>query len=754
MNGTYGTTTALQVSSSRLVDDLLRRELRVGDPRNPQEVVTALRKRYAADAARLDQEGAGLPIRYQPEPPALPAAGSATTAGSAEEARTRLNLESDLSAIIDARENREWAPEIRGWRDTLLRELAEGTAAARFAQDPAMRDRAFLAVRKLGEFARVARLIGVTNLSLCAEYRRLAQTLDDGASVIRILMGEALYGAGLADGGLIIQVPVTDVRIRRDTLVTAVRRLSGAAEVAEEGGDWGDGIAAYGTILEELEQHSAQDLTVYLREEYLASVLDGLISSISRRDPDTLRQVAATAPIEVSRLARLLDIALPLVRPIDDPLSLEYRERPQSGSLSYFVQSLQLFVSAFRTTRAGARLIDLAVPLAMAAGQTDEADRHSRRLLRDLVGLRSELANETDCMLACCGCDTDSLALQVVLDKILFDLDRAIDLYALGTGYPDAWGDDPTRPGLFSEERRASAYSFFIDQVLDEQNPIAKMLGNITSTDGKARVALGNRGPLRELLKAAATVLAKAQPTGNRLEMLLEETLVEQIRTEHEFSSLVGSLAPRCPDARRSDIAGAALRILEGIRKIDPSRERVSVPVQPIRSSAATIASSMARGNDRMARIARARAGTDVLQTLLGVVRGLRDTPSGRTAGTAAGTVPGGKTRRGPRIDRPAPDAGERRDVTGPPAGQSDPDLVAVLDTLQQAESHAGTLRNMARSEDVKKHWASYVRRSIDSGIGVPNDLVFLMSHLDAAEDKDIDMGRVTNVLSKYRSRA
>ena len=67
MNGTYGTTTALaDRPGSKLIDDFLRRELRVGDPRNATEIVTALRKRYVADAARLDQELAGLPIRYEP----------------------------------------------------------------------------------------------------------------------------------------------------------------------------------------------------------------------------------------------------------------------------------------------------------------------------------------------------------------------------------------------------------------------------------------------------------------------------------------------------------------------------------------------------------------------------------------------------------------------------------------------------------------------------------------------------------------
>src|SRR5262245_12442901 len=128
MNGTYGTSSALEKSGPRLVDEFLRRELRVGDPRNPREVVTALRRRYATDAARIDQESAGLPILYsQLQPMALPAGPpAADTPGTREERRVQADLESDLTALIDSRDNREWAPEIRGWRDTLLREFSDG----------------------------------------------------------------------------------------------------------------------------------------------------------------------------------------------------------------------------------------------------------------------------------------------------------------------------------------------------------------------------------------------------------------------------------------------------------------------------------------------------------------------------------------------------------------------------------------------------------------------------------------------------
>src|SRR5262245_2782464 len=131
MNGTYGTSSALEKTGPRLVDEFLRRELRVGDPRNPQEVVTALRKRYATDAARIDQESSGLPILYQPQPMMLPAGPTAgDTPGTREERRVQADLESDLTALIDSRDNREWAPEIRGWRETLLREFSDGAAAA------------------------------------------------------------------------------------------------------------------------------------------------------------------------------------------------------------------------------------------------------------------------------------------------------------------------------------------------------------------------------------------------------------------------------------------------------------------------------------------------------------------------------------------------------------------------------------------------------------------------------------------------
>ena len=288
----------------------------------------------------------------------------------------QVDLDSDLAALIDSRDNREWAPEIRGWRDTLLREFADGAAAARFAQDPAMRDRGFLAVRKLGEFARVARLVGVMNLPLNCDYRRLAATLDDAANVIRILMGEALFNAGLSDGGLIIQVP-------RRRAAPAPRRAGACRPQGSPGSwkkasndDWGDGIAAYRALLDELRspQRVRSSRSISARNCWRRSSTTG--QQVSRQDPEALRQLAATTPVEIGRLTRLRDIASDAEARHDD------RSR-RSRVDSAFEQALQLFIDGFARARSGARLIDLAMPLPLAAQQADEEDRDARRILRD-----------------------------------------------------------------------------------------------------------------------------------------------------------------------------------------------------------------------------------------------------------------------------------------------------------------------------------------------------------------------------------
>lgn len=424
-------------SALRLVDDLLRRELRIGDPKNPASVAQALTQRYPDMAARLSQESAGLPVAGGASLVTLPTVVGRATPGNKEYDRVSTNLTNDLQVLVDHPANREWRPELVGWRTTLNREIYEGAAAARLAQDPGQRERAWLGVRRLADYARICRLVGVLHLELCKPYRRLATTLDECASVIRILMGEALYEVGLADGGLILQVPIMDMRARRDGLIAALRWLDGREAPPEDFADSANRISSYTSLLAILPSRGASDLGSYVRESTLVFALDFIIddmaASTGRRDADGLRQLSSTVPVEVARLQRLLRLVGSV------------RSQANSNALQSFEQSLDLFLQGFVPSRSSARLIDLSVPLPMAAQQSDESDGPARQILRDLVSLRAEYAREIECYLGKCGCGDCELECQVKLDKVLSDIDQAICLYAQGQGAPPNWGDEERR---------------------------------------------------------------------------------------------------------------------------------------------------------------------------------------------------------------------------------------------------------------------------------------------------------------------
>lgn len=526
MNGTNGgATSALQTSGlssgDALVDDLIRRALRVGDPSNPREIAQALLRRYPDAAVKLNDERSGFstgvtPTLFRAE--MQPGGGGGESAGEREYTRVRGDLEADLGSLIEAPGNREWKPELTGWRSALLREFADGAGAARRAQDPARRERAFFAVRRLGEYARLARLVGLMNFELNASYRRLATTLDGAASVLRVLMGEALYDAGLGQGGIIIQVPLTDLRQRRDALMASLRRLTGVGGDDSGDGDWGEDAAAYGQLLGAVEAASAPELKVYLRPEMLGPILDGLVGAVSRDDPEALRQVAATAPVEINRLNRLYLLGFAQVTAALQAKSANPQLTVSPG-LSSFVQALKLLLDAFLQSRAGARLVDLAVPLPMAAQGLRDLDRTTRNVLRDLVNLRGALSAEVECFLNCCGCERDELKTQVKLDKVLYDVDRAIDLYAQGHGYgPDQWGD---------EEERAAVYGIVAGNLAGDRAAIADhvALPLLTTAAQAALQLLGGIADLAGFLAPVDAGLDDVRAYCNDVRAALEETL-------------------------------------------------------------------------------------------------------------------------------------------------------------------------------------------------------------------------------------
>jgi hypothetical protein len=374
---------------ARALDELLRRKLKVGNPSDVTEMLRALQARYPDKDALLTAESLGFAATALPSTALAPPSGAAgpRRSFSAAEYETVLSdMKADFATVVSAPSNRDIGVEISGWRDLLLKEYAEGSAGARLAQDAGKRERALLAVRRLNEYAWVARLIGIPMGELYWDFRRLAVTLDNAADIVRILIGEALYEVGLGYNGLLLQVPATDLRLRGESAVEALTGLIAGEEGIFD--DWGERFRAYNDFFERLDP----ELKPYARPEGLKDSVDGLVNTFSNgmssMTADSLRQLAATAPLEVGRLRRVLRVA-----------SNVQGSQP-SSALSIFVQSLALFLAAFDSSRGGALYIDLGLPAPLAARKLRPMDIAARNLLRRLVDYRSQYAETLEGTLA------------------------------------------------------------------------------------------------------------------------------------------------------------------------------------------------------------------------------------------------------------------------------------------------------------------------------------------------------------------
>jgi hypothetical protein len=362
---------------TRALDELLRRKLKVGNPTDVGEMLRALQARYPEKAAANAAEFLGFSPTTNPLALAPSSAVQAAprTIGSAEYDTVLAQMKSDFSAVVDAPSERDIGVELSGWRDYLMKEYADGSAAAGFAQDAAQRERAQLAIRRLNEFAWLARLVGIAMGEQYWDFRRLATSLDNAADIVRIRIGEALYDVGLSFNGLILQVSATDLRLRGSATVDALSGLLSGDEPIFD--DWGERIRAYNDFYNELDP----ELKVYARPDGLKESIDNLVNAfangVSATTADSLRQLAATAPVEVGRLRRILAVAMRV-----------QRQQP-SSALSIFVQSLSLFIDAFKSSRAGVLYVDLAMPSPLGARKLPPVDLSARMALRQLIDQRA-----------------------------------------------------------------------------------------------------------------------------------------------------------------------------------------------------------------------------------------------------------------------------------------------------------------------------------------------------------------------------
>jgi hypothetical protein len=421
------------------LDNLIRRHLRVSDPRDPEAISKALRERYVDERQALEQERSGLP--FVPQRP-ITISDQGAGVSDLELRQAKDDVDRDLQALMANASLKDIRAELHGWSMSIHQVIADGTVAARFGMDPRQRDAAMSARRMLCGYARLARYVGALTPNLSASYRHLAKSLDEVSAMILVLLGDAIANVGQGGARFLLQAPASELQGRRDAVIYALRNLVGTTQESYGPNDWPRGLVAYRQFVQRLEVSGHSDLRTLFEEGYVARALDELLHWSTSGTGDDLRALGSMSHIALERFRRLIMLSARLVD-------------PESPPLAAYLSAIQLFVDAFEHGSSGARLLYIARPPIVFYGLYGMSgpDAPTARLI-ELLLERGRLANELDCYLGC-NCSTEQIRCQIMLDKILYDLDRAIDLYALGS--------TNTR----EPEQRSAAYGVLIDLLID-----------------------------------------------------------------------------------------------------------------------------------------------------------------------------------------------------------------------------------------------------------------------------------------------
>ena len=408
------------------VDNFLRKALRVSDPKNPDQIANALLSRYPEEADRDRREREGLSYA-SPGARSLPVA-AAPNAGTIELETAQTDLERDLQTLTTLSQLKDIAIEMTGWGRAIRQAASDGIAAARLALDANSRDTALAARRNLSEYARLARFVGALSDGSGLYFRKLAQSCDVLGALILVGIGEGLAASGITRSTAMVRVAASELQTRRNAVITALRGLIGSVDATLQPDQFPRGILGYQALRNSLEEGGQPDLVVLLEENALASAMDQLVDLTTGASVAGLRELSTTASLLTNSFARLIQFGRSFQLPgglIDE------NTIPESPPLLNFIAALQLFVDAFKMT-GSSRLLYLARPPILAYGLYSTGDSKPVERLTKLVIARGNLASAIDC-LAGCGCDSDGIRCLVVFDFALSMVDRAIDLYAVGT---------------------------------------------------------------------------------------------------------------------------------------------------------------------------------------------------------------------------------------------------------------------------------------------------------------------------------
>jgi hypothetical protein len=513
---------------SVVLDNVLRRELRLSDPRDPDQIANALLGYYPSVKDQMDRERNGF--AYSDTPAMAPVAPQGRGATSSEIDQATDDLDRDLTSLTTSSELKDIRVELIGWSRAVRQAASDGLAAGALALDMVQFDRAMSARRTLCDYARLSRYVGAMSGDTSPFFRHFAQSCDVMAGLVLVTMGEGLAANGVTRGTAIVRVAAGDLQSRRNAVINALRNLTGSSEASLGQEDWPRGMEAYRNLVQQLEASGQTDLRTLLDESALAPALDQLVDLATGSTSSGLRELSTASTMLVQRLQQLLVYGQVQIVPPGGNIAIG---SPESPPLTAFLSALQLFIDAFTTTSSD-RLLYLARPAIVTYGLYGMAgpDVATQRLI-NLAMMRGQIAEQIDCF-ANCGCDAATVRTEVLLDLLLYRVDRAIDSYAVGS--------DPD--GLGSPEIRAGATAMLINTLLADPAFLGAPVPAPPALPPPGALGAALRGQLQGLavsLQAAFAVGPQA-----RINAIAIQELGVQYRTEQQIERLVRALSPVC----------------------------------------------------------------------------------------------------------------------------------------------------------------------------------------------------------------
>ena len=432
---------------SLALDNMLRNQLKVSDPRNAKQIAEGLLAYYQdlPQAAGIRQEALGLPFLQAPAMPAA-AAAAAHLLGRGIQHRQQRRREGPAGPRQQPADQRHHAGNA-GLGDSIRGAIVQGHAAARLGLDPTQRDMVIAVRRQLGEYARMARFVGSLSPGMTQNFRRLGH--GDGRNRRRCCWScwaSRWPVSASRPGYYLLQVPLAEVQQRRDAVIFALRNFMGGAQQAYGPDDWPRGIDAYRRLYQWLEDQGQGDLRSLLLENEIAQTMDALITRAQNGTPEGLRALGVTAQLDIERFRRMAIVAPGAMARPDGFFD-------RSPPLESYLQALELFAETFKPA-GGLRLLRIARPPILFYGIYNPNLLEDDRELVELIMVRGNLATIFDGLFPGSGAAT--VEPQVLLDMLLLELDRGIDLLALGA--------NPKEKG--PTERRALAYWLIVQVIV------------------------------------------------------------------------------------------------------------------------------------------------------------------------------------------------------------------------------------------------------------------------------------------------